>query len=178
MLYGFAASTRTASPPATPAARDQPATRVRFPMAAVFSPAVPPNLGRPPRRPGSDSLIAGHSLQFPASCDRRRRPAACTARLLSLPPASKTRRSLFLAAASRRSSPGPLSRIRPPPCPIWSERPLRRLALLLGLLALAAAAATRAMAQPACEPSNLALYTACGGLRTGGAHLAAACQGA
>ncbi|PUZ47267.1 hypothetical protein GQ55_7G151200 [Panicum hallii var. hallii] len=111
------------------------------------------------------------------------------------------------------------------------ERPLRRLALLLGLLALAAAAVTRAGAQPACEPSNLAtqitlfcmpdmptapccepvvasvdlgggvpclcrvaaqpqlvlarlnathllaLYTACGGLRTGGAHLAAACQG-
>ena len=95
---------------------------------------------------------------------------------------------------------------------------------------MAAAAATRAGAQPACEPSNLAtqitlfcmraghptapccepvvasvdlgvsclcrvaaqpqlvlarlnashllaLYTACGGLRTGGAHLAAACQG-
>ncbi|KAG2572310.1 hypothetical protein PVAP13_7KG169220 [Panicum virgatum] len=111
------------------------------------------------------------------------------------------------------------------------ESPLRRLALLLGLLAVAAAAATRAGAQPACEPSNLAtqitlfcmpdmptapccepvvasvdlgggvpclcrvaaqpqlvlarlnashllaLYTACGGLRTGGAHLAAACQG-
>ena len=112
------------------------------------------------------------------------------------------------------------------------ERPLRSLALLLGLLAVAAAVATRAGAQPACEPSNLAtqitlfcmpdmptapccepvvasvdlgggvpclcrvaaqpqlvlarlnashllaLYTACGGLRTGGAHLAAACQGA
>ena len=111
------------------------------------------------------------------------------------------------------------------------ERPLRSLALLLGLLAVAAAAATRAGAQPACEPSNLAtqitlfcmraghptapccepvvasvdhglsclcrvaaqppldlarlnvsellaLYTACGRLlRTGGAHLAAACQG-
>ncbi|XP_004978021.1 leucine-rich repeat extensin-like protein 5 [Setaria italica] len=111
------------------------------------------------------------------------------------------------------------------------ERPLRHLALLLGLLAWAAAAATGAAAQPACEPSNLAtqitlfcmpdmptapccepvvasvdlgggvpclcrvaaqpqlvlarlnashllaLYTACGGLRTGGAHLAAACQG-
>ncbi|OEL14774.1 hypothetical protein BAE44_0024207, partial [Dichanthelium oligosanthes] len=110
------------------------------------------------------------------------------------------------------------------------ERPLRHLALLLGLLAWAAAAVTEAGAQPACEPSNLAtqitlfcmpdmptapccepvvasvdlgggvpclcrvaaqpqlvlarlnashllaLYTACGGLRTGGAHLAAACQ--
>ncbi|CAN6346957.1 unnamed protein product [Urochloa humidicola] len=111
------------------------------------------------------------------------------------------------------------------------ERPLRHLALLLGLLAWAGAAAPGAAAQPACEPSNLAtkitlfcmpdmptapccepvvasvdlgggvpclcrvaaqpqlvlthlnashllaLYTACGGLRTGGAHLAAACQG-
>ncbi|CAN6270090.1 unnamed protein product [Urochloa humidicola] len=111
------------------------------------------------------------------------------------------------------------------------ERPLRHLALLLGLLAWAAAAAPGAAAQQACEPSNLAtqitlfcmpdmptapccepvvasvdlgggvpclcrvaaqpqlvlarlnashllaLYTACGGLRTGGAHLAAACQG-
>ncbi|CAN6228244.1 unnamed protein product [Urochloa humidicola] len=111
------------------------------------------------------------------------------------------------------------------------ERPLRHLALLLGLLAWAVAAAPGAAAQPACEPSNLAtqitlfcmpdmptapccepvvasvdlgggvpclcrvaaqpqlvlarlnashllaLYTACGGLRTGGAHLAAACQG-
>nr|CAB3487128.1 unnamed protein product [Digitaria exilis] len=111
------------------------------------------------------------------------------------------------------------------------ERPIHRLALLLGLLAFtAAAAATGARAQPACEPSNLAtqitlfcmpdmptapccepvvasvdlgggvpclcrvaaqpqlvlarlnashllaLYTACGGLRTGGANLAAACQ--
>ncbi|CAL5016825.1 unnamed protein product [Urochloa decumbens] len=111
------------------------------------------------------------------------------------------------------------------------ERPLGHLALLLGLLAWAAAAAPGAAAQQACEPSNLAtqitlfcmpdmptapccepvvasvdlgggvpclcrvaaqpqlvlarlnashllaLYTACGGLRTGGAHLAAACQG-
>ncbi|CAN6235100.1 unnamed protein product [Urochloa humidicola] len=107
----------------------------------------------------------------------------------------------------------------------------RHLALLLGLLAWAAAAAPGAAAQQACEPSTLAtqitlfcmpdmptapccepvvasvdlgggvpclcrvaaqpqlvlarlnashllaLYTACGGLRTGGAHLAAACQG-
>ena len=35
------------------------------------------------------------------------------------------------------------------------ERPLRHLALLLGLLALVAAAATMAKAQPACEHPNL-----------------------
>ena len=111
------------------------------------------------------------------------------------------------------------------------ERRLHHLALLLGLLAWAAAAATGAEAQPVCDPSIiatqialfcmpdmptapccepiiasvdlgggipclcrvaaqpqlvlarlnathlLALYASCGGQHTGGAHLAAACQG-
>ena len=111
------------------------------------------------------------------------------------------------------------------------ERRLHHLALLLGLLAWAAAAATGAEAQPVCNPSIiatqialfcmpdmptapccepiiasvdlgggipclcrvaaqpqlvlarlnathlLALYASCGGQHTGGAHLAAACQG-
>ncbi|KAF8714810.1 hypothetical protein HU200_027340 [Digitaria exilis] len=150
-------------------------------------------------------------------------------------PCFPTRTSL---SHSERSSPTP-QRTEPPPPSNPSEReappmerPIHRLALLLGLLAFtAAAAATGARAQPACEPSNLAtqitlfcmpdmptapccepvvasvdlgggvpclcrvaaqpqlvlarlnashllaLYTACGGLRTGGANLAAACQG-